>query len=160
MTAKISISPIDLEVLSYILVSDQTLGKEDNNLWRGIGFITSKVQIHPFDIIKMELKATDKISGIGRNLECDVSGSVTVHGAKLKDVLADELIVGGIFDLIGATKYVGKGGILRGKLTTKDTKPAAYIKVHGEITGKSVDDYVAEAKKEAMAAKEAERKAK
>ena len=158
LTATITITPVSSDVKSYGLVSDQTLGKENNHTWRPLRFDTSEVQIHPFDIIKINLKATDKIT-IGRNLECDVSGIVDVHGAMFKDIVTDSIIVGGMFDLIKATKYVGKEGWWHGKLTTNDTKPIARIKIYGQIEGKSIDDYVSDAKKKVEIANKEDMKA-
>ena len=158
LTATITITPVSSDVKSYGLVSNQTLREENNHTWSPLRFDTGAVQIHPFDIIKINLKATDKIT-IGRNLECDVSGIVDVHGAMFKDIVTDSIIVGGMFDLIKATKYVGKEGWWHGKLTTNDTKPIARIKIYGQIEGKSIDDYVSDAKKKVEIANKEDMKA-
>ena len=159
LTAIITITSTDGSEEKYQIVSKQTLGKEGNYNWKPIVFAARDITIHPFDIIKVELIVTDK-NRVGRNLEGEVPGPMYLYGVKLKERLTDGLEVGGEFDLRNWTKFVGKGHWYQGKLTTKDPTPDAYIKIQGDVIGKSVDVYVAEAKKKAMNAKEEERKAK
>ena len=44
-------------------------------------------------------------------------------------------------------------------MTTNDTKPIARIKIYGQIEGKSIDDYVSDAKKKVEIANKEDMKA-
>jgi hypothetical protein len=112
--------------------------KEDNKKRCTLpNFKPFELTFHPFDIVKIELSAEDRI-GIGRNLKCPVDSKIWSGFMLGKEKSVSLIKIGGEFDL---RKQSGL------PLTTKDPTPDAYIYLEVTIEGDSIDDCKTKAKK-------------
>lgn len=153
----------DIEVVRFDSVSDASkidryslktarqpsLLKEDNHKWIQMELEPFEVRLYAFDVLKMDLFATDMIR-VGRDLKCAVTNRSMVA---CNIALWKTMEFGGELDLENAT-IVTPGAML----TTRDLTPDACMRIGWSLSGKSMQDYVEEAKKKAEQARLAEQR--
>ena len=147
LTAKLGVETLDGEANEIVLVSEQTLQKADNGQWKPLQFSSLSIVVHPFDVLDLKLKANDRNRG-GRNLDGD-AGHVSATSIQLSTRWPDGVECGGEFDLRKNLLVAGGDEWWSPGLTTKDPTPDAYVKVYARLTGDSILDFAANAKRAA-----------
>ena len=152
---------VDIEVARFANDSDApiryslkttrqpSLLKEDNHNWIKMELEPFEIRLHAFDVLKMDLFATDMIR-VGRDLKCAVTNRSMVA---CNIALWKTMEFGGELDLKNAT-IITPGAML----TTRDLTPDACMRIGWRLSGKSMQDYVEEAKKKAELARLAEQR--
>lgn len=132
----VSSESIEGETKKYNL-SNETFVKDDNKKEKECRIITPlSLPFHPFDIVKIELSAEDRVPT--RHLKCPVDSKIWSGFMLGKEKSVSLIEIGGKFDLKKQSMW---------PLTTKDTTPDAYIYLEVTIEGDSIDDCKTKAKK-------------